>query len=353
MGGPHGYDPEAGHILAGASSPPRLPSPGKDLPLACRCNGLGERHGTGDRSSRASHLASGAENLVRGDLLDRYVAEVTVEKRGADRERFKLRVLRSHKIATAPLDKVSGAMVARYRDARLKVVSGGTVRRELAVLQHCFEVARREWDIPLTTNPVRQIRLPEPSKPRQRRLTLKDTSAFWQAVDRARAPWVKPFVMLAIETGMRRSEMLSLTWRDVDLSARLVRLALTKNGHERIVPLTPFAAEILSALPCRDDHVFPVTAIAVRQAWDRLVKWAGITDLRLHDLRHEAVSRFFELGLSIPEVALISGHRDTRMLMRYTHLRPEVVAEKLAALKGRGDQGGTTSSATGSGVAAT
>jgi integrase len=78
--------------------------------------------------------------------------------------------------------------------------------------------------------------------------------------------------------------------------------------------------------------VFPVTATAVRQAWDRLVKRAGIANLRLHDLRHEAVSRFFELGLSTPEVALISGHRDTRMLMRYTHLRPEVVAEKLARL---------------------
>jgi integrase len=171
--------------------------------------------------------------LTVSDLLDRYEDEVTVKKRGADRERFKLRVLRSHKIATAPVDKVSGAMVARYRDDRLKIVSGATVRRELAVLQHCFEVARREWDIPLKTNPVRQIRLPDPSRPRQHRLTLKDTSAFWQAVDRARAQWVKPFIILSIETGMRRGELLSLKWRDVDLCARLVRLAVTKNGHER------------------------------------------------------------------------------------------------------------------------
>ena len=71
---------------------------------------------------------------------------------------------------------------------------------------------------------------------------------------------------------------------------------------------------------------------AVRLAWERL-KWrVGIVDLRFHDLRHEAISRFFEYGLSVPEVALISGHKDTRMLFRYTHLKPEDVAEKLASV---------------------
>ena len=76
--------------------------------------------------------------------------------------------------------------------------------------------------------------------------------------------------------------------------------------------------------------MFPIHENAVNLAWQRLKTKAGLSDLRLHDLRHEAVSRFFEHGLSIPEVALISGHRDMRMLSRYTHLRPEAVAEKLA-----------------------
>ena len=77
-----------------------------------------------------------------------------------------------------------------------------------------------------------------------------------------------------------------------------------------------------------------MTANAVRLAWERLRVRAGLPDLRLHDLRHEAVSRFFEYGLSVLEVALISGHRDPRMLSRYTHLRPENVAEKLARIAG-------------------
>jgi integrase len=78
--------------------------------------------------------------------------------------------------------------------------------------------------------------------------------------------------------------------------------------------------------------VFPLAPGAVRQAWDRLIKRAETKDLRLHDLRHEAVSRFFEYGLTVPEVALISGHRDPRMLSRYTHLRPEKISEELAKL---------------------
>jgi integrase len=75
---------------------------------------------------------------------------------------------------------------------------------------------------------------------------------------------------------------------------------------------------------------FPVTPNALRMAWDRLIRRTSITNLRFHDLRHEAISRFFEMGLSMPEVALISGHKDPRMLFRYTHLDPERVIAKLA-----------------------
>jgi integrase len=86
----------------------------------------------------------------------------------------------------------------------------------------------------------------------------------------------------------------------------------------------------LTSLERKDEWVFPVTPNAVRLAWERLRRRAGLEDLRLHDLRHEAVSRFFDYGLTVPEVALISEHKDPRMLSRYTHLRPEKVAEKLA-----------------------
>jgi integrase len=75
--------------------------------------------------------------------------------------------------------------------------------------------------------------------------------------------------------------------------------------------------------------VFNVSANAVRLAWGRATRKASVSDLRFHDLRHEAISAFFEMGLSVPEVALISGHKDARTLFRYTHLKPEDVALKI------------------------
>ena len=130
---------------------------------------------------------------------------------------------------------------------------------------------------------------------------------------------------------MRRGELLKLRWIDVDLDKGLALLPDTKNGHSRQVPLTPAARATLSRLPRCSERVLPITDTALRQAWDRLVDRAGITNLRFHDLRHEAVSRFFERGLNVAEVALISGHRDPRMLFRYTHLKPQHVADKLIA----------------------
>lgn len=110
---------------------------------------------------------------------------------------------------------------------------------------------------------------------------------------------------------------------------------MTKNGNSRIVPLSPMA---LSAIPKRTnatkehEFVFPISSNALQLSWKRIRLRAGVKDLRFHDLRHEAISRFFELGLSVPEVSLISGHKDPRMLFRYTHLRAADVAEKLRRL---------------------
>ncbi len=113
------------------------------------------------------------------------------------------------------------------------------------------------------------------------------------------------------------------------MKERLIHIPHTKNGYERTIPLTPEAARVLETIPRYGATVFPMTANAVRLAWERLRRRAGIIDLHFHDLRQEAISRFSEKGLSVPEVALISGHRDYRMLFRYTHLRAEDIVGKL------------------------
>ena len=110
-----------------------------------------------------------------------------------------------------------------------------------------------------------------------------------------------------------------------DIGSQILTINQTKNGHPRTIPLTKRALYILgnTQLP------FPMSANAVRLSWDSLKKKGNINDLHLHDLLHEAISRFFEKGLSIPEVALISGHRDYKMLFRYIHLKAEYILRKL------------------------
>jgi integrase len=196
------------------------------------------------------------------------------------------------------------------------------------------DTVRLRKGIPIAANPVRLIGLPGAQRPRDRRMNGGDAEVIASALASSKVWYLHPFLTLAIETGMRRGELLSIRWQDVDQSAHTVRILKTKNGHPRTIPLTPKALKVLSSLERRQERVFPVTANAVRLAWERLRRRAGLKDLRLHDLRHEAVSRFFEYGLTVPEVALISGHRDPRMLSRYTHLRPENVAEKLARIAG-------------------
>ena len=134
---------------------------------------------------------------------------------------------------------------------------------------------------------------------------------------------LRNIIEVAIETAMRRGEILNI--KPEHIKGQTLLIPETKNSHPRTIPLTKRALYILenTQLP------FPMSANAVRLAWDKLKKKGNIKDLHFHDLRHEAISCFFEKGLSIPEVALISGHKDVRMLFRYTHLKAEDILRKL------------------------
>ncbi len=268
--------------------------------------------------------------LTLSDLVSRYRDEITPKKRGAAVERYRLARLLSCELGPLSLENLTAEHVARYRDQRLREVGAEAVRRELGLVRHVLNIARREWSVPLLVNPVADVTLPNPSKARERRLDASEWARLLDASKGRRATWLSPMLQLSLATGMRRSELLSARWEDVDLSRRTLRLRLTKNGHSRTIPLSLDAVSILEALPRSNSGLlFTVTPNAVRLAWERLTAKAGLVDLHFHDLRHEAISRFFERGLSLAEVALISGHRDHRMLLRYTHLRAENLLAKL------------------------
>jgi integrase len=166
---------------------------------------------------------------------------------------------------------------------------------------------------------------------RDRRLNGDEKERLLAALHNCRSSWIAPLFEFSIETACRRSEALKLKWADVDLGKRIAILRGTKNGDNRVIPLSGKAVQVLSAIP-RDlkGSVFPVPMPTVRSAFEQACKRACIQDLRWHDLRHEAVSRLHERGLSTVEVASISGHKTLACLARYSHMKVELLAEKLA-----------------------
>ena len=270
------------------------------------------------------------DSVILGELLSRYCEEITQGKRSANTEERRLNRLIKDPISAFTLDKLSSSAIAAFRDRRLPD-GARTTHYDLTLIRHCLKIATHEWGLMLSSNPVDFIKMPPASRPRQRRLNKGEYERLEQASHLTFNPHIWPIIVFAIETGMRRSEILGLTWDNTNLERQLAYLPLTKNGTSREVPLSTKAVDVLRGQRSRQDTPtpFPVNANAFRLAWERLRKRADLCDLRFHDLRHEAISRFFELGLSIPEVALISGHKDAKMLFRYTHLRAGNIIAKL------------------------
>lgn len=274
--------------------------------------------------------------LTLRDLLAKYITEITPRKKGALSEIARLTKMQRSPMCSLTVQSLRPSVIAAYRNQRLTEAKPGTVRRELATLRHVLLTAKREWGISVPFNPAQQISLPIANDARDRRLNTGDLEQLLTAINATRNKLIKPIILLAIETGLRRGEILALNWRYISLESRTAHIPVTKTNIPRTIPLTDDACAILRSLSAREGMVFELSANALRQAWERLRNRAGLNDLRFHDLRHEAISRFCEMGLSIPEVSAISGHRDPRMLFRYLHLRPETLARKLEGRKWEG-----------------
>ncbi|MDQ0422263.1 integrase [Peteryoungia aggregata LMG 23059] len=273
------------------------------------------------------------ESTTLGQLLERYQREISPTKRGSVQELQRIDVLRRHDLSYRTLIGLSQQDIASFRDGRLQSVAPSTTVRELAILSHVLEVAIRDWGLPLARNVVKLVRRPVIRNERSRRLTGDEEQQLLDGCGGGQTPYFKTLLILAIETGMRRGEILGLRWSDISHNRRVITLALTKNGSGREVPLSQRAFEALmdwrDRAPVDQSTVFPMTPGALEQAWRRLLIRSGIKSLRFHDLRHEGVSRLFERGLNIIEVSSISGHKELRMLKRYTHLSADDLVVRL------------------------
>jgi len=264
-----------------------------------------------------------ASTTTLHQAIERYIREATRAKRGARQEERRLRAWQRHPLAGKTLTRLRGSDFADYRDERLAEVAPNTVRLELAPISNLYKLARTEWGMEGLRNPLVNVRKPSPGRARERRLEPGEEGRILAECDLV----MRGVVILATETAMRRGELASL--RREWIRGRVAYLPQTKNGEARAVPLSPKALQALADMPARiDGRVCPAADLITHQFREACER-AQVDGLRFHDLRHEATSRLFERGLQLMEVAAITGHKDIRMLKRYTHLRAEELAEKL------------------------
>ena len=234
-------------------------------------------------------------------------------------------------IAKWSMANLSSARIAEFRDERLCEVSAGTVIRELAYLSSIINHARREWGINVP-NPVQMVRKPPSPPARGRVLTDADVSSLLKVFEPIgrRNRWVKPIVELALATAMRRGELLSLRWENINLKARTAYLPITKNGDARTVPLSSSALHILEKLPRHlSGSVFPMNASALNAAFKRGLSRSGLEDIRFHDLRRTAITKMAEKLPNVIELAAVSGHKSLMVLKQYYRPSASDLALKL------------------------
>lgn len=274
---------------------------------------------------------SEAQRTTLGDVIARYLIEVTPSMKGVTEDTIRLKAIMRKPIARWSMANLSTARVAAYRDERLKEVSPGTVIRELAYISSIVNHARREWGINVP-NPVHMVRKPQSPQARSRVLTDEEVEKLLQALEPTgrRSHWTKPAVQLALATAMRRGELLSLRWEHVDLQNRTAFLSDTKNGEPRTVPLSTAAVQVLAELPRHTSGVvIPVKFYTLDAAFKRARKRAGLDDVRFHDLRRTAITRMAEKLPNVIELAAVSGHKSLMVLKRYYRPTAAELAQKL------------------------
>ena len=352
-----------------------LPNGGQQYRVKIRVKGHPAQSATFSRLTDARRWAQNTESAIRerryfktnedltrtlSDAIDRYVKEVLPEKCASSRRdqyrqliwwRTELGAYFLADITPARITECRNKLITSRRQSRAKVrscdalpkpLSAATVVRYLAALSHVFSVAAIDWQW-VQDNPVKKIRKPKEPKGRDRFLSDDERARLLEACRNSGEPYLYPVVVLALSTGMRRGEIMSLRWNNIDMKQGRITLLDTKNGDTRSLPLVGEAlAQVQGLAKVRsltNDMLFPGkqpgVPIELKRPWCRAIRAAAIENFRFHDLRHSAASYLAMSGASTVEIAAILGHRTLAMVKRYSHLNDAHTRSVLARMNSR------------------
>lgn len=269
-----------------------------------------------------------AKKHTLADLIDRYIKNILPTKpKQIPNQKHQLEWWRDQ-IGAHTLADVTAAMITECRDKSLKERGPATTNRYLSALSHVFTIAVTEWEW-FEDSPMRKVRKPKEPRGRVRYLSDYERERLLKACRESDNKYLYLVVVLAISTGMRKGEIMGLTWDDVDLPQQRITLYDTKNGEIRAVAVVGKALELLKdhAKVKRIDTplLFPgkvkrSVPIVLRAPWLEALAEAKIEDFRFHDLRHSCASYLAMNGASLAEIAEVLGHKTLSMVKRYTHL---------------------------------
>ncbi|GAU08892.1 site-specific integrase [Desulfoplanes formicivorans] len=286
-----------------------------------------------------------AECSTFREVIERFREEYIPRYAHPKKEESRLNHLLNYPLAEQFMASIRTKHLIEYIKTReAEGVGAHTIRLDLALISKIFEVARKDWGMDSLSNPVKRMTKPKIPQGRDRRLKrqvevdgkiMSEETLLLQHASKR----LKPIIKFALETAMRREEIVTLTWDRVNFETRTAYLPHTKNGEARTVPLSPKAIKILKELI--PDKTIPIHGRVFQLSKGRLSKnfraaclKANIKNLRFHDLRHEATSRLFEnTDLDVMEIKGITGHKTLQMLARYAHLRADRLAKRLEGEK--------------------
>lgn len=275
------------------------------------------------------------------DIFERYANEVSPNKRGGRWEQIRLKGMAARfPVFDQPIASITGPDIADWRDVRLLAVSASTVNRELSLISTVFTHAMKEWRVGLTSNPCSLVAKPRKVRPRTQRISLAERKQIidelgWdgKSEPETSGQWVAFAFYLALETAMRKGEILSLRWTNIDFTARYAHLDMTKNGEERFVPLSRAAMALLQIVK-RGAPSAPVVPVQTGN-FDKLFRAArreaGLMHIHFHDSRREAASTMAPKLSNVLELAAITGHKSLSMLQVYYRPKAADLAERLDA----------------------
>jgi len=273
---------------------------------------------------RTNIIVKEVENFpTLSSLMKRYLIEVSIKKASYQTDKFNFRTfLRLFEHSKEPINKLRVQMFAKFRDKYLINHKPTTYQRLMSSIKHMWHVAQTEWEYPLQ-DIFSKLQKVKRGNPRNRRLSDREYQLilFGNHTDSE----FKKIIEFAIQTGLRLSELTRVTTEHIRENTLLV--PKRKNGDTDVeIPLSNKAIELLQTM----ELPINLKSRGIQIKWQRLMKKYEIKDLHFHDLRHEALSRYLEKGVSIQDVQVLSGHKDVRVLMRvYANLRARDISKKL------------------------